>query len=337
MRFFDSARCYIIVDIGGNFVDVEMGIKLVDAAAEAGVDAVKLQTYKAETLCAVSAVFDMENTGCISQFNYFKKHELSEEDHRVIFLHSQKHGLDWFSTPSHPEDADMLDRLDVPCYKVGADDALNIPFLENLAQRGKPIILSSGLCIMSEVHAAVDCILKKGNKQIAILHAVSGYPTHPEHVNLNAMLSMQREFPYFPVGFSDHSLGIWASLAAATMGARIIERHLTLDKNADGPDHILSSDPAEIRELVRQVRHMELLCGSSVKQPYGPEVHNRINNRKSLVVTQRIRRGEIFTTDNIWPKRPGTGLGPELFYAVVGKSATRDLEPDTVLVQGDIQ
>ena len=336
MRFLNPSRCYIIVDIGGNFLDVETGIKLVDAAADAGVDAIKLQTYRAETISTPSAVFNMENTGQISQYDFFKKYELGEEDHRTIFQHAEKRGLDWFSTPSHPEDADMLDRLGVPCYKVGADDALNIPFLENLAERGRPIILSSGLCVMSEIHSAVDAILKKGNRQLALLHTVSGYPTHPEHVNLNAMLTMQQQFLHFPVGFSDHTLGIWASLAAATMGAKIVERHFTLDKKADGPDHMLSSDPAEMTELVKRIRHMEILRGSWVKQPYGPEVENRRNNRKSLVCTAAIRKGEVFSCENIWPKRPGTGLSPELFHSILGRQASRDIAMDTILTPRDI-
>ena len=336
MRLFNSDKCYIAVDIGGNFLGAETGIRLVDAAADAGVDAVKLQTYRAETISASSAEFDMENTGRTSQYKFFKKYELSEADHRAVFRHAQKRGLDWFSTPSHPEDADMLDRLGVACYKVGADDAVNIPFLENLAERGKPMILSSGLCIMSEIHAAVDTILKKGNNQIALLHTVSGYPTHPEHVNLNAMLSMQREFPHFPVGFSDHTLGIWASLAAATMGAKIIERHFTLDKKANGPDHMLSSDPPEMAELVKQIRYMETLRGTWIKQPYGSEVNNRHHNRKSLVCTKALCKGEAFSADNIWPKRPGMGLSPELFHAVIGKTAARDIAVDTILSLSDI-
>jgi N-acetylneuraminate synthase len=336
MRFLDSEKCYVVADIGGNFNHLEAALMLVDAAAEARVDAVKLQTYRAATITSVSAIFDMENTGRVSQYELFEQHEISEDTHALIFEHARKKELDWFSTPSHPEDVEMLERLGVPCYKVGADDALNIPFLEYIAQKNKPIILSSGLCVMSEVHTAVDAILKTGNRQIALLHTVSGYPTHPEHVNLNAMLSMQREFPHFPTGFSDHSLGIWASLAAATLGARIIERHFTLDKTAEGADHMLSSDPKEMAELVRQIRNVEIMRGTYVKHPYGSEVVNRVNNRKSLVAMKPIRKGELFTPENVWPKRPGTGLSPTLFHSVIMKRAARDIEADTVLTQGDI-
>lgn len=337
MSFILPVHCYVIAEIGGNFTDVEKGIALIDAAADAGVQAVKLQTYRGATIATKSAMFDMENTGTISQQDYFRKYEISEEDHKTLFAHATLRGLDCFSTPSHPDDVDMLERCGAPCYKLGADDTTNTPFLQYVASMDKPIILSTGMCLLSEVHKAVDVILATGNDQIILLHTISGYPTYPEQVNLRAMLTLQKEFSAFPVGFSDHTMGLWASLAAATLGARMIERHFTLDKHAKGPDHMLSSEPAEMTELVRQIRHMELLMGSPIKRPYGPEVHNRSNNRKSLVVMRPIRAGETFTHENIWPKRPGTGLPPEQADMVMGRYAARDLDEDTLLSWEDVR
>lgn len=337
MPFVLPEHCYVIAEIGGNFTDVETGLALVDAAADAGVQAVKLQTYRGANLATKSAMFDMENTGVIAQQDYFRKYEISEQDHMAIFAHAAQRGLDCFSTPSHPEDVDLLERCGASCYKIGADDATNTPFLRYVASAGKPIILSTGMCLLSEVHRAVDVILAAGNDQIILLHTISGYPTHPEQVNLRAMLTLKKEFSTFPVGFSDHTLGLWASLAAATLGAQVIERHFTLDKHAEGPDHMLSSEPAEMNELVRQIRHMELLMGSPIKRPYGPEVQNRRNNRKSFVVTQPIKDGEVFTPENLWPKRPGTGLPPEQENMIMGRCAARDLAVDTLLSWGDVR
>lgn len=337
MSFSLPSSCYVIAEIGGNFLHVDDGCALINAAADAGVNAVKLQTYRADTIAAKDAMFDMENTGKLSQWEFFKKYELSEEAHVQLFALAKDRGLDVFSTPSHPQDVDLLERCNVACYKIGADDASNLPFLRYVARTGKPVILSTGMCLLSEVQRAVDAILTTGNEQIVLLHTVSGYPTHPDDVNLRAMQTLQKAFPQFPVGFSDHSLDIWASLAAATLGARVVERHFTLDKNAEGPDHLLSSEPDEMKALVTQIRLMERMLGSAVKRPYGPEVLNRVNNRKSLVVTKAMKAGDVFTEDTLWLKRPGSGLPPEQWDVVIGKVAARDLQEDTILSWGDIK
>lgn len=239
----NSNSIYIIADIGGNFITFEQARELIDAAVACGVDAVKRQTYTAERISIKQAIFDMENTGIVSQYDLFKKYEIDEALHRQVFDYIKSKGLDWFSTPSHEADADLLEKLGVSAFKVGSDDAVNIPFLKYLARKGKLIILSTGMCTMEEVKELVATILGEGNSQLALLHAVTSYPTHPEHVNLLAMKRMMEEFN-LPVGYSDHTIGTVACVAAAAMGAVILEKHFATDKNADGPDHIVSADTA---------------------------------------------------------------------------------------------
>lgn len=337
MKDFNFLRCYIIAEIGGNFTTYEEAAKLIDAAKYAGVDCVKLQTFRAETIVGKSAIFDMENTGKISQYEYFKKYELSEELHRMVFAYAESKGLDWFSTPSHPTDVDMLESLNVPAYKIGADDAVNIPLLKYVAKLGKPVFLSTGMCTLEEVKESVNAILEEGNRQIVIFHTVSGYPTHPKDVNLNVLKTLMKAFPEFPIGFSDHSLSPIACIAAAALGAKVLERHFTLDKNAEGPDHMLSSTPDEMKYLVESVRAVETMMGSYEKVPFGPEIQNRINNRKSIVAVKDIEKGEKFTKDNIDIKRPGSGIAPKSFPEIIGKSALRKINQDEILRWEDVQ
>ena len=324
-------RCYIIAEIGGNFTTYQQAKDLIDAAAYAGVDAVKLQTFRAETISSKGAMFDMESTGVISQFDYFKKYEIGKELHKKIFDYAESKELDWFSTPSHPEDVEMLHSLGVCCYKTGADDATNLPFLKYIAQKGLPIILSSGMCTLKEVEEAVSTIEEEGNNRIVILHTVSGYPTHPENVNLNNIITLKERFSHYHVGFSDHTLGTTAAIAAATMGTTVVERHFTLDKNAEGPDHMLSSTPEEMKHIVDTIRKIELMRGSYIKMPFGPEVENRKNNRKSIVSIKSIKKGEILAEGNVYIKRPGTGISPRHFETILGKVARYDIEEEKVL------
>jgi len=337
LRQFTKNRCYIIAEIGGNFTTYDEAVKLIDAAQYAGVDCVKLQTYKAETLSSKKAFFDMENTGKISQYDYFKKYEISKELHKKIFDYIDSKGMDWFSTPSHPNDVDMLKDLGVTAYKVGADDATNLPLLKYIARTNEQIILSTGMCTMEEVKEAVNVILEEGNNKIVILHTVSGYPTYPEEVNLNIIYSLQKEFLHFPIGFSDHTMTTIASIAAATMGANVIERHFTLDKKADGPDHMISSTPDEMKFIVDSIRQMEIMKGSGIKMPYGSEVKNRINNRKSIVAIEDIKKGEIFTKENIFVKRPGIGISPKHLEQLIGKVAKRNLKQDELINWRDME
>jgi N,N'-diacetyllegionaminate synthase len=329
---YKANRCYIIAEIGGNFTTLEQAKRLVDAAAACGVDAVKLQTYRADTVASKKAVFDMENTGITSQHTLFKKYEVDEALHREVFSYAGEKGLDWFSSPSHESDVDMLERLNVGAHKIGSDDAVNLPFLRYVARLGKPIILSTGMCTLEEVSESVGVILGEGNDRLILLHAITSYPTHPENVNLGAMQAMMEAFPRIDIGYSDHTLSPVACLAAAAMGAKVLERHFTYDKNADGPDHMLSADPEEMKWLVDAVREFEVMRGSGIKFPANSEKITRINNRKSIVLTRPVIEGDTLTREHLAIKRPGYGIPPKYLDQVIGRSVACTMEADDVLL-----
>lgn len=326
-----SDRCYIIAEIGGNFTTIEQAIRLIDAAAGCGVDAVKLQTYRADTVSSKAAMFDMENTGHVSQHELFKQYEIGMQLHQEVFRYALSRGLDCFSSPSHQTDVDLLESLGVGIHKIGSDDAVNLPFLRYVASTGKPIMLSTGMCTMEEVRESVSAILAQGNEQIILLHAITSYPTHPENVNLRAMQSMMREFPELPVGYSDHTLGATACICAAAMGAQVVEKHFTYDKGAEGPDHMLSADPAEMKAIVEAIRTFDKMRGSGVKRPADSEKTTRINNRKSIVLARAVAAGEVLSLEHLAVKRPGYGIPPKFLDQLVGRVAARQLESDTVL------
>lgn len=329
-------KCYIIAEIGGNFTTYEQAVKLIDAAVACGVDAVKLQTYRAETVASRKAMFDMENTGNVSQFDLFKKYQIDRELHQQVFAYAEKKGLDWFSSPSHETDLAMLEELGVGVHKIGSDDAVNLPFLRNVARLGKPMILSTGMCNLDEVKESVSAILNEGNNKLILLHAITSYPTHAPNVNLAAMQTLMQTFPKLDVGYSDHTLTPVACLAAVAMGARVIERHFTYDKKADGPDHMLSADPAEMKWLVDAVREFEVMRGDGIKRPAESEKTTRINNRKSVVLARAVAAGEILSKDHLAIKRPGYGIAPKDLEKVFGRATNKAMDTDSVLVWEDL-
>lgn len=331
LKNYKKEKCYIIAEIGGNFTNWEQAKKLVDEAKTAGVDAVKLQTFKAATHVSKKAMFNMENTGFTSQLDLIKKLEIDEVLHKQIFDYIDSKGLDWFSTPSHESDVEILEKLNVAAYKIGSDDAVNIPFLKFIAKIGKPIILATGMCTMEEVRESVNSILEEGNDKIILLHAVTSYPAHPESVNLLAMRSMTNEFPLLEIGYSDHTIGTTACICAATLGARVLEKHFTYDKKAEGPDHMVSADPGEMKEIVEKVREWEIIRGNGIKHPANSERLTRINNRKSIVARRPLKKNQVISKDDIAIKRPGYGIQPRYFDQVTGRIVNRDIEEDEVL------
>jgi len=335
-RRYAADRCYVIAEIGGNFTTFEQARSLIDAAADSGADAVKLQTYRAETIASRAAIFDMENTGVTSQFDLFRKYEIDDRLHGDVFAYAESRNLDWFSTPSHFTDVDLLEKYGVGAHKIGSDDAANLPFLRYVARTGKPIILSTGMCTLEEVREAVSAIVGEGNERLIILHAITSYPTHPDNVNLRAMQTLMKEFPKFDVGYSDHTLTPVASLCAVAMGARVIERHFTLDKHADGPDHRLSSNPAEMRWLIDAIRSFEVMRGNGIKEPAASEVTTRVNNRKSIVLDRDVVAGHRLTAGDLAVKRPGTGIAPKHFDQIVGRAVARAMASDAVLQWDDL-
>jgi sialic acid synthase SpsE len=333
---YKSNECYIIAEIGGNFTTFEQARRLIDEAANCGVDAVKIQTFRAESLSSRRAMFDMENTGVTSQFDLFKKYEIDEKLHQIVFDYAQDKGLDWFSSPSHQSDVDLLERCGVGAHKIGSDDAVNLPFLRYVARTRKPILLSTGMCTLEEVKQSVDVILGEGNDRLILLHAITSYPTHPQHVNLRAMQTLMEAFPQLDVGYSDHTLSPVACLCAVAMGARVVERHFTYDKSADGPDHMLSADPAEMKWLVDAIRSFEVMRGNGIKRPGESEWSTRRNNRKSLVLTRAVKAGERLTADHVAIKRPGYGIQPRFYEQVLGRIAGSDLDAEVVLDWSDL-
>ena len=336
LKNFKKDRCYIIAEIGGNFTNFDEAKKLVDLAYESGVDAVKLQTYKADTIVTKTAKFDLDNVGEMVQHELFEKYQIDFELHKKVFNYIDSKGLDWLSTPSHKTDVDMLDKLGVSSHKLGADDATNLPLVKYVAQTGKPILLSSGMCTLEEVRDMIDACLSVGNDKIILFHTVSNYPTYPDQVNLLAMQTLKKEFSFLTIGFSDHTIGTSACFAAACMGAEVVEKHFTHDKNADGPDHQLSANPIEMKEIVDKIREFEVMKGTGAKRPVGKEITNRIKNRKSIVSIKPIKKGEKFTLENIDIKRPGHGIEPKYFEIILGKTAFRDIDADEVLENMDI-
>jgi sialic acid synthase SpsE len=330
-------RCYIIAEIGGNFTTFDQARRLIDDAAASGADAVKLQTYRAETLSSKAAIFDMENTGVTSQFNLFQKYEIAAALHDQVFAYAEQKGLDWFSSPSHQSDVDVLEKCGVGVHKIGSDDAVNLPFLRYVARTGKPMILSTGMCTLDEVRESVEAIQAEGNQQLILLHAITSYPTHPENVNLRAMQTLMQAFPGLDVGYSDHTLSPVACLCAVAMGARVIERHFTYDKKADGPDHMLSADPQEMKWLVDAIRAFEIMRGSGIKQPADSEQTTRRNNRKSVVLQRAIKAGDAIAAEDIAVKRPGYGIQPKFYQSLVGRKVKHDLAADAVLDWADIE
>lgn len=333
---FSRDRCYIIAEIGCLFTSVEQARRLIDAAAACQVDAIKLQTFRAETIASRTAMFDMENTGVVSQFDLFRKYEVDERMHQEIFAYVKQKGLDWFSTPSHESDVELLLRQGVGVIKIGSDDAVNLPFLRNVARTRKPVILSTGMCTLEEVRQSVDLMLANGCPQLILLHCVTSYPTHPDQVNLKAMQAMAREFPQIAVGYSDHVIGPLACLAAVAMGARVIEKHFTLDKAGPEPDAMLSADPPELRKLVQDIRSLEAMLGDGIKRPAQAESTTRVKNRKSVVAAAAVEKGQPFTTQNLAIKRPGHGIQPKDLHLVLGRRAARNVAADDVLGWEDL-
>ncbi|MBU1864507.1 MAG: N-acetylneuraminate synthase family protein [Candidatus Omnitrophica bacterium] len=326
----DGYPVYIVAEIGGNFSTYEEGRRLIEEAIAAGVNGIKIQTFKADTLAARSARYEMENTGNISQWELFKEYELSEAVQFKLFNFMAGKEQAFFSTPSHYADVEFLEQFHPPVYKIGSDDWINIPFLRYVARLRRPIIMSLGMCTMHEAEDAVSAILEEGNNDLVLMHCVTAYPAKKEHSNLKVIQSLKEKFN-LPVGFSDHSIGYDMSYAAVALGAHVVERHFTLDKSAKGPDHQFSLTPQEMKEFVAGLRELEIALGDGVKKLSGEELLNRKNNSKSIVSTQNIHAGDILDHGKIAIKRPGMGIEPKFIEQIIGKRAIADIEAEQAI------
>lgn len=327
---------FIIAEIGYNFNTVEEGKRSIGMALECGADAVKFQTFRAETLTSRKALFPAE-AGGTNQFEEFRRYELSPEAHEILFGHARRCGILPFSTPGHDDDVELLEQMGVPLFKIGSDDLTNLPFLGSIARKGKPIILSTGMGTEEEVTQAVETLQRAGNTGLALLHCVSNYPVRdPSHLNLRAIPALRERFG-LPVGFSDHTTGMTASLGAVALGACIIERHFTIDKKLETPDAFFSADPLEMKALVQAIREMELSLGNGVKQPSPSERQMREQTRKSILARVSIRPGERLTAEKVIIKRPATGLAPAQLPSVLGRRVRQAVAEDEPITSENLE
>lgn len=321
--------CFIIAEGGVNHNgSPQMARRLIDAAAMSGANAVKFQTFRADGLAtpfAPLANYQHEGTPAVeSQVEMLRPLELSPEVHRDLLLHSREKGVLFMSSVFGEEDVDLLDGLGVVAFKIPSGELTNIPFLAYVASKGKPLIVSTGMAYMGEVEAAVRTIQQAGNNKLILLHCVSSYPTQFADVNLRAMLTMLAAFGV-PVGYSDHTLGIEVALAAVALGACVIEKHFTLDRNLPGPDHRASVEPHELTALVQGARIVEAALGHGRKEPSACEANTAAAARKSLVAACDISAGTRLTEDLIAIRRPGTGLPPSMLPYIIGRTARTEI------------
>ena len=335
-RSYEASECgtIIIAEAGVNHNgSLEKAKELISAAAEAGADGVKFQTFKAEevvTSSAPKAVYQKESTGKAgSQLEMIKALELPFSAFSELKEFSDELGISFLSTPFDRASADFLVGLDMAFIKVPSGEITNLPFLTFLAEKGTPLVVSTGMSTLDEVGAAVKTIEKAGNKDITLLHCVSDYPAKASDSNLRAMETMRGAFGY-PVGFSDHTLGIEVSLAAAVLGASMIEKHFTLDRTLPGPDHKASIEPHQLTELVKGIRSVESALGDGKKVPVAGEAETAEVVRRSLVAATDINKGTELTLEMISIKRPGTGMAPSMLQSLVGRVVVCDIKAGTL-------
>ena len=327
-------RVYIIAEAGVNHNgSFELACKLVDAAKAAGVDCVKFQTFKSENLVshtAQKAEYQKAATGDSSQQDMLKKLELSYDEFIALKEYCDKVGDTFLSTPFDFDSIDFLNSIDIPFWKIPSGEVTNLPYLIALAKTGKPVVMSTGMCDMYEIEAAIKVLRDNGTKDIKLLHCNTEYPTPFEDVNLKAMDTMKEAFG-LEVGYSDHTKGIEVPIAAAALGATIIEKHFTLDRNMEGPDHKASLEPDELAAMVSGIRHIQMALGTGDKTPSPSEKKNITVARKSIVARKQIKAGEVFTEENITVKRPGTGISPMKWFDILGTEAIRDFAEDELI------
>lgn len=329
------SRIFIIAEAGVNHNgDLETAKRLVEEAARAGADAVKFQTFRAEALVckdARKADYQMRTTGqAESQLAMLKKLELTPDMHEQLLAYCGEKHIMFLSTPFDIDSLHYLIQCGVKMIKVPSGEVTNYPYLREVGRCGKRVVISSGMCTLAEIREAVAVLRDNGSSDITVLHCNTEYPTPYRDVNLQAMLTIRRELGT-EIGYSDHTQGIEIPIAAAAMGASVIEKHFTLDRNMEGPDHKASLEPAELREMVRAVRNVEAAMGDGVKKPSDSEKKNREIARKSIVAGRPIKAGEILTEENLTTKRPGSGISPMCWNDIVGKTAVRDFAEDELI------
>lgn len=326
----------IIAEAGVNHNgDFTLAMKMVDAAKEAGADYIKFQTFIPKKLVsqfAEKAEYQKKTTGGEeSQLQMLEKLSLSGDNFIDLKKYCEKVGIGFISTPFDLESIDFLESFDMDFWKVPSGEVTNLPYLEAIAKTGRKVIMSTGMCELCEIADAIKVLERNGTKEIELLHCNTQYPTPFEHVNLSAMKEIEA-YTKKKVGYSDHTQGIEVAIAAVAMGATIIEKHFTLDKTMEGPDHRASLDSDELRAMVTGIRNLEKAIGDGKKKVTASEKENKLVARKSIVASRKIKKGERFTEGNLTTKRPGNGISPMKWYEVIGKVANKDYNEDELIV-----
>lgn len=326
---------YIIAEAGVNHNgDITIAKQLIDAAVQAKVDAVKFQTFQAEsmvTLDAQKADYQKERTSSQeSQYEMLKKLELSREDHIQLIEYCEKKGITFLSTPFDPESLQLLLDLGIERIKVPSGEITNYPLLKEIAKSKLPVIISTGMCEYEEIDQALAILTREGNESISILHCNTQYPTPYEDVNLRVLEEYRTRYPY-EIGYSDHTQGIEVPIAAVALGATVIEKHFTLDKTMEGPDHKASLEPQELADMVQSIRNIEQAIGRSKKVVTQSEQENVKIARKSIVAKRAINCGELFSEDNLTVKRPGVGISPMKWDEILGLHANKAYKKDELI------
>ena len=324
-------KAFVIAEAGVNHNgDLKKAFEMIEAAVNAGVDAIKFQTFKAEKL--VSGIADMasyqkHNLGSdMSQLEMIRKLELSFDDFAELKAYCDRQGIMFLSTPFDEVSADFLTEM-VPMFKIGSGEITNIPFLKHIAQKKKPIILSTGMSSLSDIETALSAMHCEGASDISLLHCTTNYPCPFNEVNLRAMLTIGQAFK-LPIGYSDHTLGIEVPVAAVALGAKIVEKHFTLDRQLPGPDHKASLEPEELAAMVKSIRNVEAALGDGIKRPNPSELETMIAARKSLVASKDLEKDQLLRPEDVCIKRPGNGLQPSLMAIVVGKKLRKCVKKD---------
>ena len=326
----------IIAEAGVNYNgDIKLAKKMVKAAAEAGADIVKFQTGIPEKVIsrfAEKAEYQKVNTGDAkeSQLDMARKLMLPWEVYEELIACCKENNIEFLSTPFDIDSADFLHKLGMHTWKIPSGEITNLPLLTRIAGFREKIIMSSGMSTLSEVRDAVEILKKNGAKDITLLQCNTEYPTPFEDVNLRVMQTLRKEFG-LPTGYSDHTLGIEAAIAAAALGAEVIEKHFTLDRTMDGPDQVASIEPDELKKMVESIRNVEKALGNGIKEPSSSEKKNMDIARKSIVANRNITKGEVFSEENLTCKRPGNGISPMKWFEVIGKTAGRDFSEDELI------
>jgi N,N'-diacetyllegionaminate synthase len=331
------SKVFIIAEAGVNHNGrLDLALRMIDVAVQCGADAVKFQTFKSHkeiSRYAEKAEYQKITTDKSESFlEMAVKLELDEDEHRQLFAYCQKKGIIFLSTPFESESIDFLHSLGLDTLKISSGQIDNLPYLRQIGGLGAKLILSTGMATLTEVSKALDVLISRGTKKknITVLQCTTAYPVAYEEVNLKAMLTM-RDSLGVKVGYSDHTMGIEVSVAAVAMGAEVIEKHFTLDKNMEGPDHLASLEPDELQAMVTAIRNIEKAMGDGIKRPTPTEVLNMPIARRSIVAARNIRKGEVFSAETITVKSPATGLSPMCWDDIIGRAAKKDFAEDQLI------